>query len=347
MFPSAMRSQSIFGVGLVLLAVACSTRRFSHHEQASAGASSDAGATGESESGGTRNGNGGRDGAPDATAGASDEDSGAAENGGAPGGTSGTGGANGGSESTTGGAANAAGTATGGNGASAGAVAAGGAGGSAGSGASAASGGQLGSGGRGVAGDGAAAGAGVGGQPVVGGCDDQLLTNADFEAGPGSPWQESSDAAAVEVVVSNDDSGLQAQGVAAHGGRYLAWLGGVSDNPYDSHQIMLSQSVTIPADASDLTFSAEVFVKSEEQASAVYDVAYVQLEDADDNVLWLALTLTNQDVGDDWQHVSVDTQELDAIRGQTLNFVAYSRTDPMGVTSFFLDDLELTAACSR
>lgn len=334
-------------LALLLLAAACGSRQFSRHEAGDAGAPN-AGDDG----GGARAGKGagGRGGSTTEQAGAAADqgdggaplnDSGGSSSG-ARGGT-GPGGASGGDTNTSGGAANAAGTTMGGNGASAGTVATGGAGGGAGSGAGAASGGRVGSGGRGAAGDAAIAGAG--GQPTAR-CDTQLLVNADFEAGPGAPWQETTNAGPLEIITANSDPKLTAQGVSAHGGVYLAWLGGTPDNQFDSYHVDLWQSVTVPENATLLTLTGAYRVVSDEPTDAVYDETYVQLQD-DMDVHWVALHLSNQDQGDTWQTFEEYTTDLDALRGKTLDFYAYSRTDPMVVTSFFLDDLVLTATCGR
>jgi len=346
-------------VALVLLVAACGSRQFSPHDGDNAGAPN-AGDDGDgARPGRGGNGAGGRGGTTNLSGGAPDqagngdgETGGALPNGsggsstGATGGTSRGGSTSaGGDTSTDGGAANAAGTAMGGNGASAGTVAAGGAGGGAGSGAGAASGGRVGSGGRGAAGDAAIAGAGTGGQPVAL-CDTQMLVNGDFEAGPGAPWQETTNFGPLEIITANTNSKLMAQGVSAHGGTYLAWLGGTPDNEFDSYHIDLWQSVTFPADATMVTLSGVYRVKSDEPTDAVYDETYVQLQD-DVDVYWVALHISNQDQGDAWVPFSVNTTDLDAIRGKTLDFYAYSRTDPMVPTSFFLDDLVLTTTCGR
>lgn len=351
MFRGVMRSS----LALALVGAACSSgHQFSQHDAGNAGAPS-AGAVGHAGTGGkATDGSGGTaEQAGDTALGSGGESDGGAPANGATGGANnggtgarGGGSSSGGDTSMDGGAANAAGTAVGGNGANGGSVAAGGASGGASSGAGAASGGRVGSGGRGAAGDAAIAGAGTGGQAAIGGCDQQQLANANFEAGPGAPWQELSEWPGIEIISANEDPKLQAQGVAAYGGHYLAWLGGVPDDMYDSHNVTLSQSVTIPDGTSTLTLTGEYRVKSDEPTDAVYDEAYVQLEDTD-TVYWVALQLSNEDQGDSWQTFSVNTTDLDAIRGKTLNFVAYSRTDPMVPTSFFLDDLVLTATCGR
>ena len=190
------------------------------------------------------------------------------------------------------------------------------------------------------------AGAGGGGGETLGGCDHQLLANADFEAGPGSPWHESSDWPGIEIVVAASDLGLQKEGVTPYAGNYLAWLGGIPDNSYDHYEVTLTQDIVIPVDAAELTLSGEYLVHSEDATDGAYDEAHLQLT-VGDNVGWLAQSWTNQDLAHDWESFTASTTDLDALRGKTVTFVAYSRTDLDGKTSFWLDNLRLKASCGR
>ncbi len=185
-----------------------------------------------------------------------------------------------------------------------------------------------------------------GGVEPIGGCNHQLLVNADFEAGPGLPWQESSDWPGVTIVVPASAAGLQKESVLPYGGNYLAWLGGIPDNPYDHYEVTLTQAITIPATTAELTLSGEYLVHSEDGAEGAYDEAHLQLNVADE-VGWLAQSFTNQDMGHDWKSFSAQTTDLDGLRGKTVTFIAYSRTDLDGKTSFWLDDLRLQATCGR
>jgi hypothetical protein len=174
-----------------------------------------------------------------------------------------------------------------------------------------------------------------------------LLSNADFDLGPTPSWVESSTWPGLTIVTSKDDAKLKLQGVAPASGAYLAWLGGVPDNTWDHHRVMLTQTVSIPAAASAVTLSGQRWVTTVEDPSDVFDVAYLQLSDADDNVVWLATSFSNQSVSSGWVAFSASTTDLDLVRGRTLTFVAYSNTDPAKETSFFLDSLRLVATCGR
>ena len=102
----------------------------------------------------------------------------------------------------------------------------------------------------------------------------------------------------------------------------------------------------IPADAAELSLTGQYFIKTVEDTEQAYDVTYVQLV-LDDEVLWLAATWTNLDATTGWKSFDASTTDLAALRGKTVTFIAYSRTDPNGVTSFWLDNLELVASCGR
>jgi len=189
---------------------------------------------------------------------------------------------------------------------------------------------------------------GAGGVPVVSGlCDNQLLANADFEAGPSQTWGEDSSVPGLEIIVSKDDSNLQAEGIAPHGGDFLGWLGGIPDNDWDHEFVLLQQEVTLPIDAATLTLSGYRNVKSVDGADGEYDIAFLEFDDEDGDVVWQAQAWTNLTTTDGWVPFEESTEVASNLRGKTLTFVAYSNTDPTGKTSFFIDDLRLEASCGR
>lgn len=247
----------------------------------------------------------------------------------------------GGTSMTTGG--------TGGDSGSAGAPASGGDGGStAGSGGTAVdTGGTAGTGGAGGGGNGGSSPmGGTGGTVTVGGCNNQLLVNGDFEAGKSAGWVSESEWPGIDLIVPKTDAALMAEGVAPYAGNYLAWLGGIPDNDWDHYITMISQYVEIPEDASSLTLSGRYFVKSIDDPGDIYDVSYLEF-DLNDEVAWQAFALTNQSTTNGWVSFSKTTNDLDELRGETTLFYAYARTDLTGKTSFFLDTLSLVAGCGR
>ncbi len=188
---------------------------------------------------------------------------------------------------------------------------------------------------------------GTGGAPeVVGGCDHQLLANADFERGPTPEWTQTSDWPGIDIIVAGTDATLAVEGVTPYAGNYLAWLGGIPDNPWDHHLVVLEQTVAIPANAATLTLTGRYWVTSLDDPSAEYDEAYLEFS-LDDEVVWQAERFTNQSVTSAWASFSSTTTEPELMAGKAVTFVAYSRTDLEGVTSFFLDSLRLEASCGR
>lgn len=204
---------------------------------------------------------------------------------------------------------------------------------------------SAGSGGAGASGNGGSAGSGE----FVGACGRQLLHNGDFDQGPSPEWREESTwSSGLEIIVARDYPALAAEMVTPDSGNYLAWLGGIPDNQFDHHLVILEQDVAIPEEAASLTFSGKFRVKTEEDNSYPADESYLEFS-YEDAVVWQVKHLTNLDseLGDGWQDFSVSGSELENLRGRTLTLVAYSRTDPMLKTSFWIDSLRLVATCDR
>jgi hypothetical protein len=212
-------------------------------------------------------------------------------------------------------------------------------------GADAGAGGTAGKGGSGATGGSGAMG-GTGGAPPIGGCNNQLLVNADFEGGKSSGWTSYSEWPGIDLIVPKTDPALAAEGVQPYAGNFLAWLGGIPDNDWDHYVTMISQYVTIPAEASSLTLSGRYLVQSIDDPGDAYDVSYLEF-DVNDAVVWQALPLTNQTTTNGWVSFTKTTNDLSALGGATTLFYAYARTDLSGKTSFFLDALSLVAGCGR
>jgi len=342
---------------LVASGVACATGREYNSGQTGGAAGMEAGSGGSragsggasSGSGGTSKGGAGRagsSGSGGATGGGSGQASGAGGSSGRTSGPAGEGGedTNGGSNASgDGGSMSEAGS--GGSGATGATGAVGGNSGSAGGG----NGGNdagSGSGGAGSGNAGSSGSAGSGGAEVIGGCDNQLLRNANFDAGPTPIWREESDINGLEIIVRSDDAKLVAEGATPHSGNYLAWLGGIEDNEWDRADVILRQDVTIPAEASALTLTGQYWVKTADSQTDPYDVSYMEFED-DSGVIWQAQHLDNTDYSSGWVAFESTTSDMVGLAGQTVTFVAYSRTDLEGKTSFFLDSLRLQAECGR
>lgn len=185
------------------------------------------------------------------------------------------------------------------------------------------------------------------GSAPLGGCDQQLLANADFEAGPSASWGEQSKWPGIEIIVNSANTDLLAEGIAPYAGNYLAWLGGIPDNEWDHYLVILTQDITLPSTAATLTLSGRRYVTSVDDPSEAFDVAYLEFQTEAEDLAWQAQAWTNQDTTSGWVPFEASTEVDAKYRGKKLTFVAYSNTDPEGQTSFFLDDLRLEAGCGR
>ena len=180
----------------------------------------------------------------------------------------------------------------------------------------------------------------------------ELLVNGDFELGPSPEWKEYTNYSDdLEIVVRADNQFLLEEGGAPQGGQYLAWLGGIPDNEYDSHMVRLRQAIRIPSDTSRLTLSGGLWIKTEETPDDDYDVARALIvreeEDNGATVFHQFGEWTNRDSSAGYVELDEWTTELDDLRGKTLTLEVYAITDPEFKTSFWFDELSLYAECER
>jgi hypothetical protein len=350
---------------VLVFCVACGKLAGFDDLQGPEGSDAESGAAGESESGGVA-GNAGSAGASAGSTGATGSGSGGKGSGGSAGG-----GAVGGSSAGEGGAGDVPGV--GGSGANAGAGASGGlagaggggasgVGGSAGtsetggaSGASAGSSGTTGgggAGGAGTSGTGGTAGGGAGGGAGIGnpsGCG-ELLTNGGFEQDR-LGWDVMTSYANLELnvheaIVDRDDDALAAIGVTPYAGDFLAWAGGIPDSNRN-HSLFVTQPIVISENVTELIFSGQFSIESDEPIDEFYDALYVEVLDLDYQRVWQFGAFSNQHAGP-WfaiDPIEPDSGALDLMRGGQLHMGIYSRTDSNTVTHFFFDELSLVAVC--
>ena len=62
--------------------------------------------------------------------------------------------------------------------------------------------------------------------------------------------------------------------------------------------------------------------------------------------MWTVQAVSNLDMEEAWVPMSNELDEV-PFNGTDVIFEIHSETDPMGVTSFWVDDLRLDAACER
>lgn len=189
-------------------------------------------------------------------------------------------------------------------------------------------------------------GAGTGGSD---GCSQQLLKNPGFEQG-NSNWTLQSDYPGVSAIVRADDPGLKLEGVAPREGNYLAWLGGIPDNQFESYYVAITQVIHIPAAASSLTLTGYVRIKTEEpDINQTFDRGFIQLEYADDrpDLLWLPAHWTIDQANTDWVRFEAVLMDTSKVIDQDVMLRAQAETDPNLKSSFWLDSLSLVAKCGR
>ncbi len=148
-----------------------------------------------------------------------------------------------------------------------------------------------------------------------GGCTaSQLLGNPGFETGSAAPWS-----ASTGVISANGD------GESSHGGSYYAWLDGYGQ----AHTDTVSQSVTVPAGCTSVTFSFYLHIDTAETGSTAYDKLTVK---AGSSTL---ATYSNANAAAGYSKKSFT---LSGVAGSSVT-VSFSGTEDSSLqTSFVLDD---------
>jgi hypothetical protein len=159
---------------------------------------------------------------------------------------------------------------------------------------------------------------------AAGGTTQQLLGNPGFENGlNASPWTASSG-----VI---DNSTLQ----PARTGSWKAWMNGWGS----SHTDTLSQTVTIPANATQATLSYWIYIYTAETSTTVaYDKLAVQLRNSSGTVLTTLANYSNLSPRFPYAQASFD---LSSYKGQTIQVYLIGTEDQGLQTSFIIDDFSL------
>ena len=152
----------------------------------------------------------------------------------------------------------------------------------------------------------------------------QLLADPSFEDGS-SAWTATSG-----VIESSDR-------VPPHSGTHKAWLGGYGT----VHTDTLSQTVTIPATATQVTLSLWLLIATDETGTSPYDKLQIQVRTASDGILATLASYSNLDANQGYEQKSVD---LTTFKGETVQLYLRATEDRAKVTSFVVDDVVLTAS---
>jgi hypothetical protein len=161
-----------------------------------------------------------------------------------------------------------------------------------------------------------------------------LLQNANFDTGPGAMWTEVGGAG--ELILA----GTALQSHAAHSGTYAAWLGG-----YNSGDDQLTQTVTVPANATGLRFKGQRWVESAEVGSTVYDKLTFEILAATGETVLESIggspVFTNATTTTTW--TAFDFPVTGNYAGQTVRLRLRALTDILNSSSFFIDTIALEA----
>jgi len=161
-----------------------------------------------------------------------------------------------------------------------------------------------------------------------------LLSNGNFDSGPGGGWVE---VATYPIVRSTAD--LPDYILPLPSGSYAAWMGG-----YDAADDRLYHDVAIPGGATNLQLSFRRWIETLDSTTAVYDQLFVEIWDTSDNYLESVISpLDNTDSVDAW--VQETGSPSGSYQGQTIRVFFGSLTDdwPDSWTSFYLDSVTLNA----
>lgn len=148
-----------------------------------------------------------------------------------------------------------------------------------------------------------------------------LLSNGDFEGGPGEAWSEES---------GSGDTLVSTQWPRT--GSYGAWLGG-----YEMGDDTLSQAIDIPESAGSVTLVYWWAIHTQEETHP-HDLCTVELRGPDGAAVATLQTITDEAEPDVWQRAEFD---LSPYRGQRLVLAFHALNDYAGPTDFFLDDVDV------
>ncbi|MBD3284692.1 hypothetical protein GF395_04630 [Candidatus Uhrbacteria bacterium] len=152
------------------------------------------------------------------------------------------------------------------------------------------------------------------------------LSNGGFESGRDGSWSEYS-SNGWNLILSASDLPTS---VSPHGGTWAVWLGGDDDETS-----ILAQQVTIPSDATHLTY----WYWSASEDFCGYDYAYVGFG----TTLLKSHSLCESNDTDGWVSQQVD---VTGWRGQTVELRFTVATDGSLNSNFFLDDVSVPTAAA-
>ena len=170
-------------------------------------------------------------------------------------------------------------------------------------------------------------------------CGVELLANAGFDEG-GTGWTAASTSSR-PLVYRSGDASLALTGVEPESPPYLAWLGHVD---YETAMLAQSASFYVPARASSLSLSGSVYILTDEDHQAAYDVAFLEIVDESALQPIMLESYSNLDETTHWYQIAASTPTA-ALQGKKLTLRARAVLDDAYSTDFFFDSLSLVAGC--
>ncbi len=159
-----------------------------------------------------------------------------------------------------------------------------------------------------------------------------LLKNPGFEDGfDNVAWVESSGYDIIWQEPCFTYTGIN----CAHGGEWIGWLGGYN-NAFDT----LEQTFTIPANVDSATLKFWYAIETEESDPFAYDFIYVTMTRVRDGFTKIILAKDNTDVTASWEQSGA--YALPEFIGESVKLKFHVETDSSYVTSFFVDDVQVT-----
>jgi hypothetical protein len=154
----------------------------------------------------------------------------------------------------------------------------------------------------------------------------ELLTDGSFETGTdGGVWFEN------DIVLEENPSRYP-------DGDWGAWLGGADD-----FQFYVSQDVSVPAGAIELTLSGQILIAGDLMTGDL-DVAWAAIYPIGDNDPAIQFTRwTPADATSDFVFFTTTHSVPNAVAGEDFTFDLVSDSDSDGNTNFFVDDVSLIA----
>lgn len=152
-----------------------------------------------------------------------------------------------------------------------------------------------------------------------------LLTNGDFDMGPGVGWKVNSSTHPIVV----DAPSLPAD-ISPHSGNHVGWFGGV-----ESGQDHLWQQFFVPIEATSVELNIYTWITSTEIMGG-YDVFLVYIDG--DSIM---PSMDGSDQSDDWTQSTVDISWLS--KGQNHSIEIIADGDEQVITNYFVDSVSINA----